>query len=107
MTLPMTEAQLQSAVIELARALGWKVAHFRPALTGKGWRTAVSGDGVGFPDLTLLRRARQIVVELKSEKGNLTPEQAVWLAAFERAGVEWHVWRPGDWLDGTVEAVLR
>jgi hypothetical protein len=107
MTLPITEAQLQSAVIELARTLGWKVAHFRPALTGKGWRTAVSGDGVGFPDLVMVRGKRLLFVELKSAAGKLSGEQAAWICALDHANAEVLIWRPADWWDGTVEAVLR
>ena len=47
----MSERELQDAVIQLARLLGWRVAHFRPAMTTRGWRTPVSADGAGFPDL--------------------------------------------------------
>lgn len=43
------ERQWQAQVIELARILGWRVAHFRPALTKHGWRTPVQADGAGFP----------------------------------------------------------
>lgn len=99
------EEALQGAVIDLARNTGWLVAHFRPAKTERGWRTAVSGDGKGYPDLTLLRGGEQLVAELKSDTGRLSPEQRVWLEAFERAGVEAHVWRPRDWAD--IEARLK
>ena len=34
----MTEADYQKAIIELARLLGFKVAHFRAAKTAHGWR---------------------------------------------------------------------
>lgn len=47
----ISEAELQSAVIELARTLGYRVAHFRAARTAQGWRTPVEADGAGFPDL--------------------------------------------------------
>ena len=40
----MTEEQLLTAVMDLAKFAGWRVTHFRPARTGRGWRTAVQGD---------------------------------------------------------------
>jgi hypothetical protein len=91
----MSEAELQSAVIELARMFRWRVAHFRPAKTAHGWRTPVQADGKGFPDL-LLVRDRVIAAELKSDAGKLGDDQAAWLDAFEIAGVESYVWRPSD-----------
>lgn len=98
-----TEAEWQATVIDYAHLTGWRVAHFRPAKTERGWRTAVSADGKGFPDLTLVRRGRLIFVELKAERGRLTPEQIEWLTALEvcalaRAeGLEVYCWRPSDW----------
>ena len=101
----MLEAELQANVIDLAQVLGWRVVHFRPAQTSKGWRTAVQGDGKGYPDLTLLRGNRGIAAELKSARGKVTAEQAAWLGAFLATGWEVHVWRPADWVEG-VRAVL-
>jgi VRR-NUC domain len=103
----VTEAELQAAVIELARVLRWRVAHFRPAKTERGWRTAVQGDGVGFPDLVLVRDGRLVFGELKSASGRVGPEQSVWLGELGVAGVEVYVWRPADWSSGAIEAVLR
>lgn len=101
----MTEAQLQAAVVDMARTFGWRVAHFRPARTAKGWRTAVGYDGAGFPDLVLVRD-RVVFVELKGAGGRLRDEQNEWRSALERSGAEWHLWGPGDWLAGDVDRVL-
>src|SRR5665213_1836630 len=65
----MTEAQWQRRVLDLAQLCGWRVAHFRPARTATGWRTAVEADGVGYPDLTMVRDGRLLFAELKSEAG--------------------------------------
>jgi len=35
----LSEADFESRVVDFARLLGWRVAHFRPARTAKGWRT--------------------------------------------------------------------
>jgi hypothetical protein len=45
------EQSFQSVVIEVARLTGWRVAHFRAARTAHGWRTPVTADGAGWPDL--------------------------------------------------------
>ena len=46
--------------------------------------------------------------ELKDSRGRLRPEQAAWLEVLGRTGdCNVHLWRPEDWLDGTVEAHLR
>ena len=108
----MTEAQLQASVIELAQLLGWRVAHFRPARTEAGWRTAVAGDGKGFPDLLLTKRGYLLFAELKSARGRLSPEQEEWLADLALVGhgigpVRALVWTPADWKSGAIENALR
>lgn len=92
----ISETEFLAQVIELAHLYGWRVAHFRPAWTGRGWRTPVQGDGAGFPDLVLVGRGRLIVAELKRERGLATPEQLAWLATFAGAGIPAFVWQPSD-----------
>lgn len=93
----MNEAQLQDAVIDLCRVYGVLVAHFRPARTATGWRTAVGGDGKGFPDLVLVGRRGVLYRELKSETGQPSLDQCAWLDALHEAGEDASVWRPSDW----------
>ena len=95
----MTERQLQDAVKRLARLLGYRVYHTYDSRRSDP----------GYPDLVMVRTrpARYLNAELKSEAGRLTRDQAAWLSDLRAAGVEVHVWRPKDWLDGTIEAVLR
>jgi hypothetical protein len=102
----MSEQLLTGYVVKLAQALGYRVAHFRPARTAHGWRTAMQGD-VGFPDLVIAGHGRLLAAELKVIGGKLTPDQSRWLAAFEAGGAAAYVWRPSDWLSGEVERVLR
>jgi len=95
-TTTMSERQLQSAVIQLAELLGWKTYH-----TFDSRRS-----NPGYPDLTLVRGDQLLFVELKSAKGRLTTEQTEWLQALGYvASVA--TWRPCDWVDGTIESVLR
>lgn len=89
----MKEKQFQKIVIDAAHLYGWKVAHFRPARTAKGWRTPVAADGQGFPDLVLVKSFRLIFAELKTDTGRLSPHQRDWIDKLPGAVV----WRPRDW----------
>lgn len=102
----MSEAQLQTCVIDLARCYHWRVAHFRAARTDKGYRTPVSADGAGFPDLLMLRNGRLLVAELKSETGKVAKRQEEWLEAFYWADAETVTWRPADWHSGEILRTL-
>ena len=96
--LKQTEATFQQTVIDLAHYQGWTVAHFRPARTEQGWRTPVSADGKGFPDLLMIRNDMLIAAELKQGKGKLSPEQMMWLEKFSNVQqVQSHLWYPSDW----------
>jgi hypothetical protein len=84
-------------VIDLAQMLGWTVAHFRPAKTVHGWRTPVSGDGKGFPDLVLVGHDQVLYRELKSGSGRLSDDQKAWRDVLTRNGADWAEWRPEMW----------
>lgn len=113
----MTEDDLLTAVLELAKFAGWRVCHFRPLRTEqererkrdgkrvKVWRTAVQGDN-GWPDLILCGHRRFLVAELKSDTGSLSDDQARWRLEMDLAGIEYHVWRPVDWMSGEIAKVL-
>ena len=100
-----TETEFQAQIIDLARLLGWRVAHFRPAMTRHGWRTPVAADGAGFPDLVLVRE-RVIYAELKARRGKLTEEQQTWNAALAAGGAEVYLWRPAA-LDDIAQILRR
>lgn len=93
-TLPAaySEAQFTTWVIELAQRCGWRVTHFRPARTAKGYRTAVQGH-VGFPDIALARDGDVLFPELKTDKGRLSADQQAWQTHLGALAV---VWRPRD-----------
>src|SRR5688572_2816806 len=102
---PMTESAFQRQVMALGKLFGWRACHFLPGMNRRGqWRTAVQGQGNGFPDVVLVRD-RVSWVELKTDTGRLTPEQEDWAACLSAAGQEVYLWRPRDW--PTIEATLR
>lgn len=110
---PLSERDLQQAVIDTARTFGFVVAHFRPAQTKHGWKTPVAADGKGFPDLLIGQEStgRMIAAELKANGGKLTPEQEMWAAVFRAIAavnplVEYHVWTPAEWNDGSIVEIL-
>jgi hypothetical protein len=108
----ISEKAFTAQVIKLAQYLGWRTAHFRPAMTKRGrWVTAVQGDGAGFPDLVLVKQGKLIFAELKAEKGRLSEAQDAWVADLANCetsigvGVMTYVWRPSDIEE--IEEVLR
>lgn len=108
--LPVTEGQLQAAVIGAARSLGWRIAHFRPAATARGYRTPMQGHK-GFPDLVLARAGVVFVWELKGWQGvkrpvlgQPEPEQLEWLAAIGAGVADCRVVYPAD-VDAAIVAL--
>lgn len=101
--LPMTEADFQGRIIDAAKVHGWRVAHFRPAKTARGWRTPMQGD-VGFPDLVLARRGVLVLAELKDATRRVEPEQQLWL---DQLGSHGRLWRPKDWPAVLAEITLK
>ena len=115
----MSEADLQRTVMDMARALGWRVYHNRrTARTRRDgtviYHTSYSGDG-GFPDLLLARAGKIIVAELKSKRGVVSDDQVLWIDALGGVGISHHlsalvgvfVWRPADLVSGNIEELLR
>ena len=101
-----SEAQFQAAVIDLAHSQGWVVFHARTSRTSSGaYVTAVAGDGVGFPDLVLVRDS-VLFRELKSDTGRLSPAQRGWGDRLTAAGADYAIWRAQDW-NVIVKELLR
>lgn len=94
----ITETAWMDWIAEIAHTWGWTLAHFRPARTIHGWRTAVGYDGKGFPDLVLIHpiRRRVIFAEVKTDRGRLDDDQATWRNKLVSAGADWHLWQPKD-----------
>jgi len=90
------EKQFLAQVKELADLFGWKLYHpFLSKFSARGW-----------PDVALLRGDRLLLIELKTETGQPTPEQAEWLELLEQVpGVEAYLWKPSDFDD--IAEILR
>lgn len=101
----MSEAQLQSNVLDVCGKLDLIVHHDRPARVKDGWRTPIEGTA-GFPDLVIVSRsARVLFVELKREREARSALQMVW--ADRIPPVMYRLWRPVHWFDGTILIELR
>ena len=96
----MSERQLQKNVIELAQVLGYTLVYHT-------WNSLHSPKG--WPDLVLCKPSEEriIYIELKSEKGKLTPAQTEWLDGIHACRQETHIFRPSDWISGRIEYVLQ
>ena len=97
MTIPITEADFQRQVTDLATRLGWSWLHVERMGNEQGrWRTPVSGPlGTGWPDLVLIRRGSLIFAELKAQRGQLTEPQKAVQRVLD-AVHPYYVWRPSD-----------
>jgi hypothetical protein len=99
----MSEQELQTLVIELAKACGFLVHHqtipYRFGRDGKPRAIVEPNTDPGFQDLVLVHQARGLVIfpELKSERGRLSADQERWRDALLAAGCDWRLWRPSDW----------
>jgi hypothetical protein len=82
----MTEKAWQAVVLDLARLHGWQAYHTFDSRRSQP----------GFPDLVLWRRGELIFVELKTDKGRVTPDQLRVISGLEDAGQQVYVWRPDD-----------
>ena len=94
----MTEAELKDIVISVAKRYGWLIHHDLPAQNNRGrWLTNIQGDA-GFPDLLMVHpvSGKIVAVELKSERGKVSPLQKRWLMAFDAGEVFNSVWKPSD-----------
>lgn len=80
----MRESQFQEQVVELATLYGWKHFHvYDSRRTDPGW-----------PDLILVRVPELLAVELKTQRGRLSPAQEQWIHDLMDCGIETYVWRP-------------
>jgi hypothetical protein len=92
----MPEAELQQLVAKMCAWLG--LPHFH-VLNSKGMQK-------GWPDSVIIG-TRVLYRELKSEYGQLSPEQTAVGYQLKAAGADWAVWRPRDWLSGEIEKQLH
>lgn len=92
----MSEADLQSCVETAARYRGWLAYHTHDSRRSQA----------GFPDLVLIQGDRILWRELKTMTGRIRPEQHQWLNALTTAGSDVAIWRPIDWLNGTIDREL-
>lgn len=99
----MNEADFQTQVIALAQIAGWHTMHVRSSIgRGEQWMTTTSV--AGWPDLAIWRPGQFLLVELKSDRGRLSPQQTELLASLRAAGLDVRTWRPADWPE--VQATL-
>lgn len=97
----MSEQDLLDNVMVLAQTLGFETYH-----THRSDRSPP-----GFPDLCMAGHGRVIFAELKSEKGRVGAHQIRWFQSLKETRppykVDVYLWRPTDWVNGTIERVLR
>jgi hypothetical protein len=102
MQMPLTEAQFQKQVVDLATYQGWQWMHIEQRASngnGSGWHVPIKGPlGKGFPDLMMVRGKSLIFVELKAQGGVLSEAQRQMQDTLRWVGLT-YVWRPSDWAE--------
>lgn len=106
-----SEDVLQARVEELLRLHRWEFFHDQDSRRNRA----------GLPDIVAVRAGREprlLFAELKTERGRFRADQLAWRDAlqavvgyvFSLTGdtpVEYHTWRPSDYLAGTIAQVLQ
>jgi hypothetical protein len=93
----ITEIEWQLKVSHFAEQAGWVWFHVPRSRVGKVWLTRARGPlAKGWPDLLLIRGPRIIGAELKTEKGQMRPDQER-VGDLLRTAMEVYTWRPSDW----------
>lgn len=99
----MSEAELLSEIVKLCQQLGLLYHHCTSSTRCRG--------PAGFPDLVIVGRLGVFVAELKSDDGETSAEQDLWLwtlnAAGETARRPGQLWRPADLDSGYIRRALE
>lgn len=97
----MTEDELLTGLMDALAAGGWLAVHHRRS------DLAIIQGRVGWPDIAAVHAGRRlfVVIECKTERGRVDPEQERWLSALQDAGVDARIVRPSDY-DTIVEWLL-
>jgi hypothetical protein len=91
------EADTQAAIIELCRLLDFLVFHDNDPRRNRA----------GFPDLVIAGYGVVIIIELKTDRNEPTPEQRAWLTAFTDVGIDARVYRTTAWKTGDLISELK
>lgn len=91
------ELDTQAAIIELCLLLGYLVFHDNDPRRNRA----------GFLDLVIAGYGVVIIIELKTDRNELTPEQHAWLTAFVDAGLDARVYRTSAWKTGDLANELK
>lgn len=91
----MSEREFQRQVTALARLTGWACYHTYDSRRSHK----------GFPDLVLVKPPAILFAELKTDRGHVRPEQALWLDLLRACGLDARLWRPAMWPE--IERTLK
>ncbi len=94
----MPEAELQDNVISLIRHLGGTTFHIRDS---RGQNV------VGLPDLFCLLPPSHFWIEFKRQGKEPEVVQQAVIDLMRRCGITVFILHPSDWLDGTIERILK
>ena len=85
----LSERDFQKQVTDLLEANGWLWTHTPDSRRNLGHR--------GFPDIVAVKPPYTLFIEIKTDKGRLSPFQKRWIDALNAADGAAAVIRPKDW----------
>lgn len=94
----MSEDELQENVRELCKLLGLDVQHINDSR--RCWLP-------GWPDLWIAGDGGILHRELKDMRNSVSLDQRRVGSRIIRSGGDWAIWRPIDWVDGTIRHALE
>jgi hypothetical protein len=96
-----SEDHFETRLLRMVDVYGWCGYHPRNSEACRGVHTRHRSDhrcGWGFPDWTFIKPGQPPKFrELKTDVGNLTPDQKYWQRLLAAAGADVGVWRPRMW----------
>lgn len=84
----VSETTFRGAVCDLLTARNWRWSYIPDSRKVQGH--------AGIPDIIAVRGERLLFIELKTERGRLSPAQQVWHKALDFTAAESYVFRPHD-----------
>lgn len=92
----MSEAELEAEIAKACKQLGLRYYHTHRSQHSPS----------GFPDDVIVGPHGMVYRENKRQTGKVSTAQQEWLDDLAAQGCDVGVWRPLDWLDGTITATL-
>lgn len=98
---PMNERELVEEILAECERLKLRVSR-----TPRSDRAGIRAGGRGWPDLVIASERGIIFRECKSDVGETSADQDMWIWLLDTNGLNIAIWQPSDWDSGKIQAEL-